>query len=73
MGQIGDNRPVTPNLKFDKGALAGISTITCPNKTYEAKVIALVIKKFLTMNKGNVCLITSDSGLSKQVSIELRR
>ena len=72
-GRLGDNRPIARKLKFDRGAVAGLSTITCPNKVYESKVIALVIKKFLTTNKGNVALITSDSQLSKQVSIELRR
>jgi len=72
-GRCGDKRSIAPNLKFDRGAVAGLSTITCPNKMQESKVIALVIKQFLTTNKGNVSLITSDSQLSKQVSIELRR
>jgi ATP-dependent helicase/nuclease subunit B len=73
MCRVGGNDSRALNLKFDREALLGLSTITCPNTSYESKVIALVIKKFLSENQGNVGLITSDYQLSKQVSIELQR
>ena len=50
-----------------------LTMITAHNIYSEAQTISLIIKEFLTTNKGDVSLFAEDQNLVKQVALQLRR